>query len=381
MQIFNNNEQVANIYHRSFSLYISKDFAKEQVGNVFTSSKQGSEQANRRRELLEVEEQAKQAKVIEEYGKSHFKNQVKSKFFADLNKQVNVDFDNKEQLFEHIIKVDDAAPAILDILSVRAASINRIVPLAKSLPWLADELVKLVNKPQYRKRADVKVTDAKIALSYIGLDNLKMVVPIFMLKHWLPNSTSPYPLMKRKLWNDSLTIAMITKLLAQQAGEDEHTAFMAGMLSNIGYMIVTRCVLTHHQQLHSQELKRAYEDRDKRLHDVLVELDTSPELLLEHLLERSAQITADVIEAMKFERLNITEAIFDLAYSPNWEKMNSLAQYITKARAYVAMRSLAKEDLVNSDEAKQLLSTAKITAEEIALLKKSDIDHVKLNFK
>ena len=60
--------------------------------------------------------------------------------------------------------------------------------------------------------------------------------------------------------------------------------------------------------------------------------------------------------------------------------MTDIAQLVAKARAYVVFRSLAKEELINNDEAKLLLSSAKITAADAALLKKSDIDHIKLNF-
>jgi HD-like signal output (HDOD) protein len=381
MQIFENNDLVAPIYRRAMCLLISKDFAEQQSGKVAITNLQNSEQTNRRRELLAVEEEANKNKIIKAHGESHFTDQVMSKFFAYVTSEVNKAFDNKENLYNNVLKIEDGAPNILEILSVRAASINRITPLAKSLPWLATELVNLVNKPQYRKRADVQVSDASLALSYIGLDNLKLVMPTFMLKHWLPNSTAPYALMKRKLWNESLAIAMSSSVLAKKAGMDEFTAFAAGMFSNLGLLAVSRCFLSTYSELHQQELKEAYDNKDKKLHDTLVRFDASPELLLEQIISRSSQVSADLVELMRFDRLRITEAIFDLAYTEDFQKMSPLAQIITKAKAYVAFRSLAKEELISSDEAKLLLKTVSITPQEITLLKKSDIDHIKLNFK
>ena len=381
MQIFENNDLVAPIYRRAISLLISKEFAEQQSGKVAVTHLQNSEQTNRRRELLAVEEEAKKNKIIKAHGENHFTDQVMSKFFTHVTSEINKAFDNKENLYNKVLKIEDAAPTILEILSVRAASIKRITPLAKSLPWLATELVNLVNKPQYRKRADVQVTDASLALSYIGLDNLKLVMPTFMLKHWLPNSTAPYALMKRKLWNDSLAIAMSSSVLAKKAGMDEFTAFAAGMFSNLGLLAVSRCFLTTYSELHTEELKEAYDNKDKKLHDTLVNFDASPELLLDQIISRSTSVSADLVELMRFDRLRVTEAIFDLAYTEDLQKMSPLAQIITKAKAYVAFRSLAKEELINSDEAKLLLKTASVTPQEISLLKKSDIDHIKLNFK
>ena len=229
MQLFDNNKSIATIYQRAIAHSISKDFADELNGRTEFVNHQGSEQANRRRELLDIEVQAQQDKIIADHGEEHFKSQVMNGFFNEVRTQINNDFDNKEHLYHQVLGIEDAAPTILELLSLRATSINRINPLAASLPWLATDLISLVNKPQYRKRADVQVSDAKLALSYIGLDNLKLVMPTYILKHWLPTSTAPYGLMKRKLWNDSLSIALATSFLAKELKLDTYTAFTAGM--------------------------------------------------------------------------------------------------------------------------------------------------------
>jgi hypothetical protein len=381
MQIFENNDLVSPIYKRAMSLVISKEFAEQQSGKITVASHQNSEQSNRRRELLAVEEETNKNKRIKAHGKNFFTDQVMSKFFAHVTVELNKKFNNKENLYSSILKIEDAAPNIMEILSVRAASINRIIPLVKSLPWLADELINLVNKPQYRKRANVQVSDASLALSYVGLDNLKLVMPTFMLKHWLPNSTAPYKLMKRKLWNDSLATAMSSSVLAKKEGMDEFSAFAAGMFSNLGLIAVSRCFLTTYSELHTAELKEAYDNKDKKLHDTLVSFDASPELLLEQIVTRSSKISADLVEFMRLDRLRITEAIFDIAYTDTLEKMCPLAIIVAKAKAYVAYRNLAKDDLISTDESKTLLTAVGITSQEVSILKKSDIDHIKLNFK
>ena len=214
MQFFENNELISAVYHRAICLTISKDFAHSQKGEIFVAKYQDSEQADRRRELLAVEQRANKEKVIEEHGQKQFVSEVSTKLLAKVHQKIIDEFDNKETLFSQTLKIETSACDILELISVKAASIKRITPLVNSLPWLADNLINLVNKPQYRKRSDVKVTEASLAVSYIGLDNLKMVMPTFILKHWLPASTAPFGAMKRKLWQDSLAIAMATKILA-----------------------------------------------------------------------------------------------------------------------------------------------------------------------
>ena len=380
MQIFENNPTVALIYQRSLSLLICKDFAEQENGKITMIDHQGSEQENRRRQLLSVELQAQQDKIIAEHGEEYFRKQTKHHFFTRLRSKINNDFDNKEHLYHKVLGVDDACPAILDNLSARAASVNQIKGLAASLNWLSSDLINLVNKPQYRKRADVQVNDAKLALSYIGLDNLKLVMPTFTLKHWLPTTTIPFGLMKRKLWNDSLAVALAARCLAKETGQDEFTAFTAGMLSNIGAFAVTRCYLTTFSEMHKQQVRSAYENKDKRLHDVLLKIKASKKLLLEQLMMRSASLSADLVETMAFERLVITEPIFDLAYATCLDKMHPIAQLVVKAKAFVTFRTLSKEALITTEESSTLFEIAHLSPDDLALLKKSDIDHIKLHF-
>jgi hypothetical protein len=381
MHIFSIKESVFKLYQRALALSLSKEFVQQLMGKIAVNDKQNSEQENRRRELLAVEEQAQKEKIIAEHGEIYFKEQVNKQLFAKVMSHVNADLDNKEYLYNTILHIEQAAPDILELLSVRASSIKRITPLVKSLTWLAEDLITLVNKPQYRKRADVQVHDASLAVSYIGLENLKLIMPTFILKRYLPISTAPYPLMKRKLWNDSLSIALASRVLAEREKLDEFAAFTLAMLSNIGLMAVTRCFLSQFHNIHSADLKKAFHEKDKRLHDVLVELKAPGDLLLELLTERGYQISAHLVEQMGFERLTIVEPMFDLAYTAAHKKMHPLAQVVIKARAYVDFRNLARESLIENDEAKQLLAASKITADEISLLKKTDIDHLKLKFK
>lgn len=380
MQFFNSNDTISAIYQQAISLSINKDFAEKRRGKVDLVNFQGSEQENRRRELLSVEVKAQQEKIVAAHGEEHFRQQVMATFFAQVNKQVNEQFDNKAYLYNQVLSIEEAAPTILELLSLRATSINKIKPLATSLSWLAADLISLVNKPQYRKRADVQVSDAKLALSYIGLDNLKLVMPTFILKHWLPVSTAPFNLMKRKLWNDSLSIALASKALAEHSGANWYAAFTTAMLSNVGQLAITRCFLNTYNKMYKQKLSDAFNAKDKYLHNILAKIENPPELLLEQLTLRSSKLSAELIELMNFDRFPITEAMFDLAYTETIDEMSSLAQIVTKAKVYVDYRSLVKANLISDEETTLLFASAQLTQDEISLLNKSDIDHIKLKF-
>lgn len=380
MQFYEKNKKLSPIYHRAICLAISKEFAHSQKGEVFVAKYQDSEQANPRRELLDVEQQANEEKTIEKHCEIQFNNDVNHKLLDKVFFQIAETLNDKEKLFTETLSIDISACGILEILSVKAASIKRLTPLLNDLPWLGDELINLVNKPQYRKRSAIQMSKPGLALSYIGLDNLKTVMPTFILKHWLPKTTSPFPLMKRKLWQDSLSIAMASKILAKNEGYDEYQAFTAGMLSNVGILSMSKIFTQIYNEVHQHELKEAYHNRDKRLHDVLNKIETTPEFLLELISMYSCKLTTEMIEFMQFNRLHITEAIFDLSFNDDRRKMGKLARILLKAKSYVLFRSLAKESLITTEESKHWLANVGLTAKEVTQLNRADIDHIKLNF-
>ena len=73
MQIFENNDIVAPIYRRAMSLLISKEFAEQESGKVNVAIHQNSEQSNRRRELLAVEEETKKNEIIKAHGENFYR--------------------------------------------------------------------------------------------------------------------------------------------------------------------------------------------------------------------------------------------------------------------------------------------------------------------
>ena len=350
MQIFNNNKNVSLIYARALSLAMNSE-------TILPNSN-----------VKEISE------------KKSYNTKVMDAFFNKVTKKINEEFSNNSHLYHNALLIEDVTPAIMDILSVRAASIKRIATLVNTLPWLGNDLIAFVNKPQYRKNSEIRVKTPNLALSYIGLDNLKLVMPTFFLKHWLPTNSASFPLIKRNLWKNSLSTALATQKLAKKYGLDEFTAFSAGLLSNLGLLAVSQGFLNVYNELYERELNIAYRRNNKKLHTALTTLDMSPQLLLEHITQHSSSISADIVKLMGFKYLRVTETITELSSASHINELSPLAKIVVQAKAFIAFRNLAKEKLITTEEAKTLLSAAKLTNSDIALLKKSNIDHIKLNF-
>lgn len=380
MQFYKKNKTVSTIYHRAICLSISNEFAQQQKAEIFSAQLQNDKQQTFRRELLAVEQEANHEKIVEQHNKMHFKHEVTHKLLDKVYAQITEELSDKDALFSDVLKVAPQTCEILEVLSVKAASLKRITPLVADLPWLSNDLLSLVNKPQYRKNSEIQVNKPNLAVSYVGLDNLKTIMPTFIFKQWLPNSSSAFPMMKRKLWQDSLATALASKVLAKNEGFDEYQAFTAGMLSNIGIIAIQKIFTKVYNSIHQADLKEAYINRDKHLHDTLNEIEVTPEFILEIISTHSSQLTSDIIELMQFKRLYITNAMHEISSNTERKSMTKLSQILIKAKSYIAFRNLAKERIITTEESKSWLSHAGLTAKEVSLLKKSDIDHIKLNF-
>jgi hypothetical protein len=127
-------------------------------------------------------------------------------------------------------------------------------------------------------------------------------------------------------------------------------------------------------------MQKAFKEQDKRLHNVLVTLTPSDSQLRDTLLKHSSKTAAHLIEKMNFQRLWITEGIFDLAFANKFEELTPVARLVVQAKSYVSYKTLVANKLIHQDEAKLWFGYFKTNREQLMLLQQSDITHLKLSF-
>ncbi|NTS76715.1 HDOD domain-containing protein [Catenovulum sp. SM1970] len=371
-----------DIHARFHNLLISYDFARRQllVASGNTDDELGFEL--NKRELLEVEREAKETREVEQFHKAVNVQEMT----VALNKEVEERFLEKiqdvELVIENVTQANDSIPAILDILAVRAASIARVDPLVANLPWLADELIQFVNLPQYRsasnKKKNVKVDKHKTALSYIGIENLPYVIPSFALKKWIPYSTEPFRLMKRKLWESGLAAALCCKKLAQLQELDDKAAFVCGMFHDLGKSAIVRLYLRTFDQIWKEKLTHARDKRLKEQHDALVELTPNPELLRDLLQQHSSVLSAKIIESFNLKRFIVLPAFEENAEQLEFGQLSPMAQVMRKGIAFSRYKTLQKHNLITKDEAKQFFKLNHISTQDVIELRKLSLKRLNL---
>lgn len=370
---------------RAHDLLLGHSFAQRQIGYIHTLEINYGEPI-KQRTLLEVEMAAHTKRKETSTAHHKYRAQASQQLHNAIETAMKKQLADIDSVLHETIGIEDNVPAILDILSVKSASVGRLEPLVNDLSWLGRELVTFVNLPYYRKQRNkhtsVKVDSPSLALRYIGLDNLKFVVPTFAVRHWMPHSTEPFPLLKRRLRDNSMACAIAAQEIAKLNGVNEIHAFTLGMLLDVGKIALVRLYLRTFELVWRRKVTLAREEQHKDLHTALLELKPDPLFLSTLLSEQSLKITAKVIEKMAFRYLPFNFVMEQLTKGlAKGDSLLPLTAVMQKARCYSQYVTLTEHQLVETDEAQRWFEYIDFTKAELQHLEKVNLQsfHIKLD--
>lgn len=379
-----NNSQYALLKHRFECLMISSSKANALVGKAIQGivTYEESEQGCARRELLNVEKQTIETKKRREINDESYIDSVRNQFHQVLLHQFDIQIVDTPALYYDVLGMNDALPKLLDMLAIKACSIARLEPLATRVPWLFDELLKVVNSPQHRHKDSrgkvIAVETLRTALSFINIDNLKILIPALAFRRTIPQITDPYPQIKLRAWQSALGVALTARQLAGSVGLRENDAFLLGMLQELGRNAITRLYFKLFERLQREELEAAQNKKLRDKHDALTKIVPSDNFLLALWSDFSDIVVASLIEQMQFKRVFITDAAKVLSQSEDCSDV-PMAKLIEQARVYSQYRMLSTHKLIDVDESKVMLRHSQLPISEIEQLKKLNIHKIPLN--
>ena len=372
------SEILSGRYH---DLLLGQKFAQQQIGYIHTLDISYGESLPART-LLAVEEIAAKAREKIDSKNHQYIAQVSTELHQQIEDELASRLADIEYIYKEIIQIQDNIPAILDILAVKSASVGRIDPLISDLNWLGEDILKLINLPQYRQEKDprkaVRVDNVSLAIRYIGLDNLKLIVPTFSLKHWTPHSTEPFKMLKRKLWETGMSTGVASRKLAEMNGAEPFQAFLLGMFHSVGNMALIRLYLRLFDAIWEQNAREARENGEKDKHSALAELKPDPLFLRNLLVEKGPMLSFQLIDFMALKYVPISAAMQDIAKNKAFDECLPLAQLVLKGRAYSCYKFLQKHGLVEPDEAKALFNYHRFTANELKSLASISLQNLQL---
>ncbi|QDG37211.1 HDOD domain-containing protein [Alteromonas mediterranea] len=346
---------------------------KRRVGEV---SFEQSEQGDARRLLLNVEKVAIENKRLQEKTEATYQESVSHQLHEILFEELTEQLSYTDELVQSVLNLPENIGELLDALSVRACSVSKLEPIAATMPWLYDELIVVVNTPQFRRKDSrgriIVVETLRTALSFLGIENLRTLIPSLILKRAMPQITDPYPLIKQKLTRYSTGVAMTTKRLGIINDINKNTAYTLGMLSNLGRCAVTRLYFKLFDKIQLHLLKECQKDKEQKRHEALLKITPSANHLIAMQQEFADAVSADIMEWMNLKRLPIASPMRDCANKIPAES-GSLCKVLHQARSYTQVRMLHQLKLVEMKDVKPLFVEQKYPQGALEKLKTIDI--------
>jgi|TARA_A200000113_G_scaffold62832_1_gene54006 SepF-like predicted cell division protein (DUF552 family) len=346
---------------------------RRKVGEV---SFEQSEQGDARRLLLHVEKVAIENKRLQEKTEASYLESVSHHLHEILLGELTEQLSYTDELVQNVLNLPENIGELLDALSVRACSVSKLEPIAATMPWLYDELIVVVNTPQFRRKDSrgriIVVETLRTALSFLGIENLRTLIPSLILKRAMPQITDPYPLIKQKLTPYATGVAITAKRLAALSDLNKNQAYTLAMLSNLGRCVVTRLYFKLFDKIQLHLLQECQKDKEQKRHEALLKVAPSANHLIALQQEFADAVSADILEWMHLMRLPIAEPMRACADKvPAQSK--TLSKILHQARTYTQIRMLHQLKLVEMKEVKPLFMEQRYPAGALEKLKEMDI--------
>jgi len=346
---------------------------RRRVGEV---TYEQSEQGDARRRLLHVEKVAIENKRLQQKSEASYIESINHQLHEILLGEMTEYLSHTAELCQVTLSIPENMGELLDALSVRACTISKLEPIAASMPWLYDDLIAVVNTPRFRRKDSrgriIVVETLRTALSFLGIENLKLLIPYFVLKRALPQVTDPYPQIKQKYLAYATGVALTAKHLAGETGLNKNEAYTLGILSNLGRCAVTRLYFKLFDKIQMHLLQECQKDKEQKRHAALLKITPSANHLIALQQEFADSVTADIFAHMQMTRLRLADAMRLCADNAPVER-KTLSKTLHQARTYAQVRMLHQLKLVEMKEIKPLFSEQKYPTGSLEVLKSIDV--------
>jgi hypothetical protein len=333
------------------------------------------------RKLLAVDAQAMKARLADqqarqqyvEFAQAHMHDQVADELFQRLG--------NIALVSASVFDLGQHYHQLLDKLAHKAVTINQLDPLISQTEWLKEDLLKLVNQPQYRNRtaSGAMVKDVKTALRFLGVESLQLIIPVYGMRRCLPHATDPFVGFKTRLWDYSLACAIAAKRLAEDSAELPYAAFCVALFHPIGHIVVTRNYLRTYQQIKQEELLKARDERNTELTNALDSLEPDASFLSNILLEFAEILSADMTSRWSLQQLPLCQTLDQLAEGIGFNGVSPLGSIVQQAQVYVQWQQLKATDKVSPEQANAWFTSVGLTNELLNTLAKTNLKRLSID--
>lgn len=335
------------------------------------------------RELLAVEQRRQEERERIEASRRYQREQMSVELHERVYDRLLKSLDDREYILSRVLYASEGSVRLVDALNAKAVSMRKLEDYAGGLDWLQDGLLRVVNMPPFADPKDpkrVKVTSLRNAMSFVGSEDLRILVPAFTMQNWIPKNMDPFSMLRRKLWEHNLGTAITAQVLADLDGTvDSVHAYIVGMFHDIGKAIITRLYSMCFDDVQSEMLRELREEVRSEKYNALIELEPSEIFLRNLMLHFEAKASAQFIGSLDFKYTPIRAPLEEFANASSINELTGLAKILYQANAYSEFRMMHSANLVSTEDGRTLCKDAQLGRHELEVLRTVNLRRLRLS--
>lgn len=321
---------------------------------------------------LDIEREALKLRIDKQAKEKQVYLEVSALLTHTVNNAIEHQLANPQMILE-ASAIGEGQILLLDLLLDPDLNINRLRPIIESISWLSRDLINLINSPasghRRPKNSDVQVTDIKLVLNYIGIENLRLLIPYFCLRHWLPTGNANLLWITRKLWRYSMVSAIAAQTLAELHHKEPSLAYCCALM----YQFATSIILSQSGHIFDKTwgtwLREASLSREKQVYDAIMATDFPAEAVLEQVLQHSHSLNWQLLSLLQFDDSAMTQVLKELDHDYHFTELSVDAAIVAKASCYAKVLLLEEQQQIDPQEKRIMFDYYQFSAQELIRLK------------
>lgn len=365
---------------RFINYLISFPFARKIRDKADGKDEEPEEQKRRLLQVEQINHDERERKIA---ARQRYLDKISDELHEHIYHRVLERIKDPEFVRERLIPLPENLPELLDILSTKAASMRRIEGVVEGMDWFHNGVLRTVNQPpfsdQNRKQKQVKVTNLRTAMSFMGPENLRILTPAYIMQYWLPPSTQPFTMFRRKVWEHSLGTAILAHEIAVERGlRDPVLAYTIGMFHELGKIALTKLYLREFDEVQRELAMAAINDATPDRHNALIELKPNESFLRDLMLEQDKKVSHIVAEGWGLQRVPVSQHLLSFTQAKSPADYTDYAQVLAQANAFCEFRLMREVDLASVEEGLHLLRKHGVEAELVSKLNNVNLKRPKV---
>lgn len=324
---------------------------------------------------LEIEREAIRARLDKQNQAQALYEAVSSQLINSVNRTIEHQLSSVELVLEHS-RLDEKQILLLEMLYSKQIDLAKIRPLVIGLPWLQRDLLNMINSPTFRHRrpksSDVQVTEIKLALNYIGIENLQALIPYFCLRHLMPSGQPQLLWVTRKLWRYSIISAIAAQTLVELHGRDRAFFYSCSLMSQLG----NTCVISNCAKMFDTTwgtwLREASASRDKELYDAVMTTEFPATDVYQQALSHSDSLNWQLLELLDFEQSRLTTTFKAIDTCMRYADLDEDAKLLERANCFARVYLLNEAGNISAAERRTMYDYYELSEQELIRLNGQD---------